>query len=137
MRGINKILRKVLAVALWVTTAQVAFAQINTEQVMNIGRNALYFEDYILSIQYFNQVIAQKPYLAEPYFFRAVAKISLDDYSGAEADATRCIEINPFIKDAYRVRGVARHNTHNFEQAIDDYKKCLELRPGDLPADAS
>ena len=131
MRGINKILRKVLAVALWVTTAQVAFAQINTEQVMNIGRNALYFEDYILSIQYFNQVIAQKPYLAEPYFFRAVAKISLDDYSGAEADATRCIEINPFIKDAYRVRGVARHNTHNFEQAIDDYKKCLELRPGD------
>lgn len=131
MRGINKILRKIIAVALWVTTAQVAFAQINTEQVMNIGRNALYFEDYILSIQYFNQVIAQKPYLAEPYFFRAVAKISLDDYSGAEADATRCIEINPFIKDAYRVRGVARHNTHNFEQAIDDYKKCLELRPGD------
>ena len=118
MRGINKILRKVLAVALWATTEHVAFAQINTEQVMNIGRNALYFEDYILSIQYFNQVIAQKPYLAEPYFFRAVAKISLDDYSGAEADATRCIEINPFIKDAYRVRGVARHNTHNFDQAI-------------------
>ena len=32
-------------------------AQINTDRVMNIGRNALYFEDYILSMQYFNQVI--------------------------------------------------------------------------------
>lgn len=29
-------------------------AQINTEQMLNIGRNALYFEDYVLSIQYFN-----------------------------------------------------------------------------------
>ena len=83
-------------------------AQINTDQVMNIGRNALYFEDYILSIQYFNQVIQQKPYLPEPYFYRSVAKISLDDFAGAEADASRCIEINPFIKDAYRVRAVAR-----------------------------
>ena len=26
-------------------------AQINTEQVMRIGQNALYFEDYMLSIQ--------------------------------------------------------------------------------------
>ena len=32
-------------------------AQINTDRVMAIGRNALYFEDYVLSIQYFNQVI--------------------------------------------------------------------------------
>ena len=35
----------------------VASAQINTDRVMAIGRNALYFEDYVLSIQYFNQVI--------------------------------------------------------------------------------
>ncbi len=108
-----------------------AQAQINTEQVMNIGRNALYFEDYILSIQYFNQVIQQKPYLAEPYFYRAVAKISLDDFSGAEADADKCIEINPFIKDAYRVRAVARHNSHNYKDAIVDYKICLQMHPDD------
>ena len=87
-----------------------AHAQINTDQVLNIGRNALYFEDYILSIQYFNQVIAAKPYLAEPYFFRAVAKINLEDYRGAEEDATLCIDRNPFITDAYQVRGVARQN---------------------------
>lgn len=55
---------------------------------MNIGRNALYFEDYILSMQYFNQVIKVKPYMAEPYFYRGVAKLSLDDFKGAEEDCT-------------------------------------------------
>ena len=39
----------------------VASAQIITDRVMAIGRNALYFEDYVLSIQYFNQVINAKP----------------------------------------------------------------------------
>ena len=61
-------------------------AQLNTEQVMIIGRNALYFEDYVLSIQYFNRVIAARPYLHEPYFFRGLAKYNLEDYSGAEED---------------------------------------------------
>ena len=42
-------------------------AQINTDQVMRVGQNSLYLEDYVLSIQYFNQVIAVKPYLAQPY----------------------------------------------------------------------
>ena len=39
-----------------------SMAQINTDRVMLMGRNALYYEDYVLSIQYFNQVINAKPY---------------------------------------------------------------------------
>ena len=31
-----------------------AHSQINTDKVLRFGRNALYFEDYVLSIQYFN-----------------------------------------------------------------------------------
>ena len=41
-------------------------AQVNAEQVLNIGRNVLSMDDYMLSIQYFNQAIKAKPYLAEP-----------------------------------------------------------------------
>ena len=117
----------------WVSVlAALAFglhAQINTEQVMRIGRNSLYFEDYVLSIQYFNQVIKAKPFLAEPYFYRAVAKINLEDYLGAESDATLAIERNPFIVDAYQVRGVARQNLGNFAGAIEDYDAGLEQMP--------
>ena len=49
---------------------------------MRVGQNALFFEDYMLSIQYFNRVIMAKPYLAQPYFFRAIAKLNLEDYVG-------------------------------------------------------
>lgn len=104
-------------------------AQINAEQVIRIGRNALYFDDYLLSIQYFNQAIQAKPYLAIPYFLRAIAKINLDDYLGAEEDATAAIERNPFIADAYEVRGVARQNLGNPQGAIADYNRALELLP--------
>ena len=44
------------------------FAQVNAEQVLTIGRNVLSMEDYMLSIQYFNQAIKAKPYLPDPYF---------------------------------------------------------------------
>lgn len=106
-------------------------AQINTERVMNIGRNALYFEDYVLSVQYFNQVINVKPYLAEPYFYRAIAKLSLEDYKGAEEDCNSAIERNPFIVDAYQVRGIARQNRGNHRGAIEDYTEGLKLSPED------
>ena len=72
------------------------FAQLNTDRITAIGRNALYFEDYVLSIQYFNQVIRLKPYLSEPYFYRAIAKIQLEDYQGALNDCNAAIERNPF-----------------------------------------
>ena len=106
-------------------------AQINTDQVVNIGRNALYFEDYILAIQYFNQAIKAKPFLAEPYFYRSVAKISLEDYRGAEQDAGLAIERNPFIVDAYQVRGVSRQNLGDYAGAVEDYDAGLKQMPED------
>lgn len=76
-------------------------AQINTDRMMAMGKTALYYDDYVLSIQYFNQVINAKPYLYEPYFFRAVAKLSLEDYRGAEQDCNSSISRNPFVVNSY------------------------------------
>jgi len=108
-------------------------AQVNTDRVMAIGRNALYFEDYILSIQYFNQVIRAKPWLAEPYYYRAVAKLSLDDFKGAEEDCSLCLVRNPYMSQAYYARGIARHNMEMYDLAVQDYTRGLELRPNDRP----
>ncbi|MCM1076455.1 MAG: tetratricopeptide repeat protein [Bacteroides sp.] len=104
-------------------------AQINTEQVLRIGANTHYFEDYVLSIQYFNQVISVNPRLAKPYFYRAIAKLNLDDFAGAEEDATLAIERNPFISEAYEVRGVARQNQGKNREAIEDYDQVLSAFP--------
>ena len=115
-----------LFATLWAVTAR---GQINAEQVLRVGQNALYFEDYMLSIQYFNQAIMAKPYLAQPYFMRAIAKLNLEDYLGAEEDATAAIERNPFIADAYEVRGVARQNRGKLQDAVDDYNSAMKLLP--------
>lgn len=104
-------------------------AQINTDQVLRVGQNALYFEDYMVSIQYFNRVIQAKPYLAQPYFFRAIAKLNLEDYVGAEEDAAHAIELNPYLTDAWEVRGVARQNLGRNADAITDYRHALNLLP--------
>lgn len=104
-------------------------AQINTDRMMSVGRTALYFDDYVLSIQYFNQVINAKPYLAEPYFYRAVAKLSLEDYRGAEQDCSNSINRNPFVVNAYQVRGLARVYQGHYDEAIGDFREGLRLDP--------
>lgn len=104
-------------------------AQINTNRVLAIGRNALYFEDYVLAMQYFNQVIRIKPHLAEPYFYRGIAKISLEDYHGSEEDCSEALSRNPFLTEAYRCRGIARINLGRYEEAIADFNKGLEFSP--------
>ena len=102
------------------------YGQINTDRMMTVGRNALYFEDYVLSIQYFNQVINAKPYLHEPYYYRGVAKLSLEDYPGAENDCGRAISINPYVVNSYQVRGLARVYQGKYGLAIEDYRKALK-----------
>ena len=104
-------------------------AQLNTDRLTSIGRNALYFEDYVLSIQYFNQVIKAKPYLIDPYYFRAIAKIQLEDYVGAEADLDIVIERNPFIHMAYYARGFAKKRLGKWEEAIADFNQALVHAP--------
>lgn len=106
-------------------------AQVNTDRVMMIGKNALYFEDYVLAIQYFNQVITAKPYLADPYYFRAMSKFLLDDFKGAEEDASECLKRNPYYTAAYQLRGAARQNQEKYELAATDYQRSLEFFPED------
>ncbi|MDE6366983.1 MAG: hypothetical protein K2L33_05285, partial [Muribaculaceae bacterium] len=106
-----------------------ASAQLNTNRTLQVGRSALYFDDYLLAIRYFNQVIEAKPHLAEPYFLRAIAKYNLEDYSGARADATKATELNPFLPDAWEVKGVTNQCLGNHAGAIGDYARALELLP--------
>ena len=105
------------------------FAQFNTDRLVMIGRSALYYEDYVLSIQYFNQAISQKPWLFEPWFFRGVAKFYLDDYRGAENDCSEAIERNPYVVNAYELRGLCRINQKKYAEAVSDYDRALRYDP--------
>ena len=104
-------------------------AQINTERVLLMGRNALYYEDYVLAIQRFNMVINAKPWLYEPYFYRALAKFYLEDYQGAEIDCGNALERNPYVANQYMLRALCRINQNRFQLAEEDYVKTLEINP--------
>ena len=113
----------------WFLTLGSISAQLNTDRITTIGRNALYFDDYVLSIQYFNQVIKLKPYLSEPYLLRAIAKIQLGDYTGAELDCNAAIERNPFQPGAYYARGYIYLQTNQLEKAKNDFSEALIFAP--------
>ena len=127
MKGYRKI--AFLVCTLYSVLCTPAFAQLNTDRITAIGRNALYFEDYILSIQYFNQVIRLKPYLAEPYFYRSIAKIQLEDYQGALNDCNAAIERNPFSPGYYYARGYIYRQQNRLEEAEADYTQALHFSP--------
>lgn len=107
----------------------VCIAQFNTDRLVTIGRSALYYEDYVLSMQYFNQAISAKPYLYEPWFFRGVAKYYLDDYVGAENDCSEAIKRNPYVVNIYELRGLARIRQNKFDEAAADYIRALKYAP--------
>ena len=115
--------KKLIYIAFLCICTTALHAQLNTDRITAIGRNALYFEDYVLSIQYFNQVIHLKPYLSEPYLYRAIAKIQLEDYQGALRDCNDAIERNPFSPSAYYTRGYVYRQLELFEQAEKTIRK--------------
>lgn len=102
-------------------------AQYNVERLLLSGKVALHYEDYVLSIQYFNQAINQKPYLWEPWQLRAISKYYLEDWQGTEDDATVAIQLNPYITSLYDLRGISRIKQHHYEDAIADYTKAISL----------
>lgn len=122
---------KTVVVAILMAFCLPAHSQVDAEQVMNIGRNVLSMDDYMLSIQYFNQAIKAKPYLAEPYYLRAFAKMSLEDWEGAEEDCTLSIERNKFKTETYKLRGFARQALGKDSLAIEDYDVGLQYNPQD------
>lgn len=104
-------------------------AQYNVDRLITIGRSALYYEDYVLSMQYFNQAITAKPYLYEPWFFRGVAKYCLDDFAGAESDCIEALQRNPYVVNVYELRGISRIQQKKYKDAIADYNVALKYDP--------
>ncbi len=124
----SRIKRILLLPLLLCLTMQVR-AQVNTDHMMRVGINASYYNDYVLAIKYFNQVIGAKPYLAEPYFYRASAKYNLGDFVGAEKDAAKGVELNPFLTGNYEIRSLSRIQQKKFLEAISDYEIVLKMCP--------
>lgn len=112
-------------------------AQVNTDMVMEMGKGALFYDDYVLSISYFNQVIDAKPYLSEPYYYRGLAKFYLEDYEGSIEDCSQSIHRNPFIMPVYQLRALCYIKNKAFAKAASDYDYILHNDPVESGRDVS
>lgn len=124
-------LLRMLAVGLLLHVGIAAMSQINADRVLLMGRNALYYEDYVLAIQRFNLVINAKPWQAEAYFYRGLAKFYLEDYQGAEIDCGSAIERNPYMGQYYMLRALCRINHGKYALAEQDYRQVIHISPID------
>lgn len=122
-------MRTIIATFFILLAASPLFAQWNTRNLLRMGQNALYFDDYVSAIDNFNNIVRVKPYLSEPYFFRGLAKLNLDDNEGALQDFSQAIALNPNYFQAYLYRGVAYSNLHRFEEAMQDFDEVVKLDP--------
>lgn len=120
--------RTLTTVIVCIVTASL-FGQINTKRLLDNGRNALHFEDYVLSMQYFNKVLSVKPNSTEAYFLRGIAKLELEDYSGAKDDFSKALECNPFMPALYYAKGFAMKRLGEYEDAEKAFTKALEFTP--------
>lgn len=111
-----------------------AKAQVNTSQAIEMGRAAMFYDDYYTGIQYFDRAIEAKPYLAEAYYCRALAEFNLADYPAAEDDLHKAITFNPFHVEYYQLRGICRIHNEHYRGAVEDYTRVVEEIPDNQDA---
>lgn len=119
-------------ICLWMLCALSVFsgrAQTDVKNVMDVGRVALSYGDYVTALSLFSRVIEARPYHSDAYYYRAAAKFSLDDYDSSERDVTEAIRLNPFKGDYYGLRALCFIRSKKYEQAVNDYGKLLSEDP--------
>ena len=121
--------RLLIGLCLFLSFLHTSPAQNKTDLLLNNGRNALFFDDYVLAIHYFNRFISLRPSQSLPYYYRAVAKIQLEDFTGAITDCDSALIRNPFMPDAWMARGYAHLKTGKPDDAENDLNKALTYAP--------
>ena len=53
--AVSVIISLIFHISFFIFASLPSYAQYNIDRLINVGRSALYYEDYVLSMQYFNQ----------------------------------------------------------------------------------
>lgn len=122
-------MKRVFVILCSLVASVASYAQFNIDRMLTSGEIALHYEDYVLSIQYFNQIISLRPSVYKAWQLRGAAKYYLEDFSGAEDDATQAINLNPYIEQIYDLRAISRIRQQKYDGAIEDYTTAIRINP--------
>ena len=93
------------------------------------GKQNFWNRRYRKAITDFNRAIQLNPKLSEAYWFRAEAKVELDDREGAIIDYNNAIQLGPEDASLYNDRGCTKSELGDLEGAIKDYDSAIQLNP--------
>lgn len=119
---------------LGVFTHLASFAQISATEAIEMGRSAMFYDDYMTAVHYFSTALEARPYLSEAYYNRATANFNMAEYTEAEKDLDKAIEFNPFHVEYYQLRGLCRIHNERYEGAVEDYSQVVIDNPEDQSA---
>ncbi|MGY6562924.1 MAG: tetratricopeptide repeat protein [Luteibaculaceae bacterium] len=106
-------------------------AQYNPDRMLFTAKLLLQNKEATEAMPILNRIIAVYPENTEAFYLRGLAKYFLNDFTGAEEDFSKSIEIKRFNPDAFHFRGISRDMMLNFKGAVEDFETALEQRPND------
>lgn len=85
--------------------------------------------DFSTAIEHYTKSITGEGPTAVSYANRAMSYLKLENWSDADCDCEKAIEIDPLYLKAHQRRGVARSKLKLHLQATMDYENALRLEP--------
>ena len=67
--------------------------------------------------------------IATDYILKGKEKVEKKDFTGAEIDYARAIDLDPHSASAFQGRGISRQSLNKHPEAIVDFTKAIELDP--------
>lgn len=99
------------------------------KEIFDIAVDNLKKGNYELSINGFDQVIAQDPKNKIAYYNRGIAYFSLKAYDNAMKDFSRVTEMNPRDTSAFLYKGLILYNQQDYNGAVREYGNAIKNGP--------
>ncbi|MBM4157216.1 MAG: tetratricopeptide repeat protein [Ignavibacteria bacterium] len=105
----------------------ILFPQDKSEEILNLGNEAMKNGDYQKAVEYFSDYILLCPDSASVYHSRASAFLLLRKYNESFDDVNKALTLNPLNAGAYTTRAVLYMYMNNTGESIKDFEKSLEI----------
>lgn len=96
----------------------------------NLGISYDHNGNYLEAINILDESIRMAPDNPKGHVLKGMTLTHMKQYSGAETEYTKAIQISPADVDTYMYRGLLyEDNLNRYDQAIGDFRKVLEIEP--------